>query len=359
MEESKNTVGMLDLLPQPAFSVKDGMITQINAAGKSCLIPEGQAISELLHSGKTEYAAFQDGCLFLTLCIDGQIRNATVSRVDHADIFVLEQDNTQAELQAIALAAQELRHPLANVMTIADRLFPIAGKDDDAALQEQVARINRGLFQMLRIIGNMSDAYRYSQDTVPHPEIRDISALVREIFDSAAPMIQQTGIELEYSVPDESIFCLVDAEKLERAINNLLSNALKFSKKGGLIYARLVKKAQMLYLTVEDTGSGIPSEVQGNLYFRYLRQPGIEDGRYGIGLGMVLIRAAATAHGGTVLMQQLPEAGTRITLTIPIRQNTGATVRSPLYRIDYAGELDHKLIELSESLPLDPFYSEK
>lgn len=358
MEESKNTIAPLDLITQPAFSVKDGIIVHTNAAAKGCLIPEGEAVASILATGQTEYAAFESGCLFLTLCVDGHPWDATVSRLEDADVFVLEQSNCQSELQAMALAAQELRHPLSNVMTIADRLFPIAGKEGDKELQEQVARINRGLFQMLRIIGNMSDAYRYSQEPSPRLETRDIGSLVEEILSSNAALIRQTGVKFDYTLFVEKVFGLVDEEMLERGISNILSNALKFSGKGGHIHATLVKKGQMLYLSVEDMGSGIPSAVRGNLYARYLRQPGIEDGRYGIGLGMVLIRAAATIHGGTVLMQQLPDAGTRITITIPIRQNTGAAVQAPLYRVDYAGELDHRLVELSESLPLEPFYCE-
>ena len=73
--------------------------------------------------------------------------------------------------------------------------------------------------------------------------------------------------------------------------------------------------------------------------------------RYGIGLGMVLIRSVASVHGGTVLIDQPTGEGTRITMTLQIRQATDSALRSPIMKIDYAGERDHGLIELSESLP--------
>ena len=347
MEEIKDIVGMLDLMIQPAFSVTDGMIRHVNPAAKSQLISEGTAVDTLITIGKQEYEEFRDGCLYLTLSLGG----ASVSRMGDTDIFVLEQDADQAELQAMALAARELRQPLSNVMTVADKLFPFVGKDDDPALQDQVSRINRGLYQMLRIIGNMSDAYRYSKGSGSGLQTRDICALTRELFDSHAALIQHTDIQLNFTAPNQSIYCLVDEEKLERAISNILSNAVKFSHPGDQIDAALVRNNDLLYLTVRDSGSGIAPALRSNIYNRYLREPGIEDGRFGIGLGMVLIRSAAAAHGGTVLIEHLQEHGTQITMTIRLRQNSEAFVRSSMRTIDYAGERDHKLVELSESLP--------
>ena len=104
-------------------------------------------------------------------------------------------------------------------------------------------------------------------------------------------------------------------------------------------------------LQIQDSGSGIPDAIRGNLHSRYQRQPGIEDGRFGIGLGMVLIRSAATIHGGTVLVDQPQGGGTRITMTIAIRSNSSGNLRSNVLRVDYSGERDHGLMELSETLP--------
>ena len=354
MEETKDIAGMLDLMIQPAFSVTDGMIRHVNAAAKSQLISEGTAVDTLLLTGRQEYAEFQGGCLYLTLTVGG----ASVSRMGQTDIFVLEQDADQAELQAMALAAMELRQPLSNVMTVADKLFPIAGKDEDPALQDQIARINKGLYQMLRIIGNMSDAYRYSKDSTSGLQTRDICALTQELFDSNAAFIRHADIRLNFTAPSQAIYCLVDEEKLERAISNILSNAVKFSHPGDRIDAALVRKKDLLYLTVRDSGGGIAPALRSNVYARYLREPGIEDSRFGIGLGMVLIRSAAAAHGGAVLIEHLQDSGTQITLTLRLRQSSEAIVRSPIQAIDYAGEWDHKLIELSESLPAGVYKKE-
>lgn len=349
MEQLENISGMLDLMVRPAFCVADGRIVAVNPAARSRLIECGTAIEDLLLTGREEYREFRDGCLYLTLRLNEHISGASLSRRGDYRIFILEQDDEQPELHALALAARELREPLSGIMTAADRLFPALA--DDPSTQNQVARINKSLFQMLRVIGNMSDAARYQEPAEQLSEIRDITAILEELFQETAVLAEQAGLRLTFQNLPRKLLMLVDAEKLERALYNILSNAIKFTPAGGTIEANLTQRGKLLYLTVQDSGSGVDPAIRSGIHSRYLRQPGIEDGRYGIGLGMVLIRAAALAHGGTVLMEHPADSGTRITMTLEIRQDTGGALRSPILRVDYAGERSHGLVELSEVLP--------
>ena len=351
MDEIQDKITMLNQMPSPAFLVKDGIITNVNPAAKQYMITEGQALQPMLITGAAEYAQFQSGCLYLTLNICGTSFGASVTKMHSHDYFVLEQTEDQAELQSMALAAQHLREPLSNIMTVADRLFPMNCFDNDPAALDQIARINRGLYQMLRIVSNMSDSYRYSQDGSANMEIRDICGFMQEVFNEHAPLVKHMDISLSFENLNDPIYCLIDAEKLERAISNILSNAVKFNIRGGTIHAKLTRVNKMLYLTVHNTGTSIRECADGNLYSQYQRQPGLQESRFGIGLGMVLIRRAAAIHGGTVLVQQSLEEGTRVTMSIAICQDSSPIVRSGIFRIDYAGERDHKLLELSESLP--------
>lgn len=353
MEQINDALAILELMPRGAFCVQNGIITGTNESARKHAITVGNSVFDILLTGKDEYAQFQNGCLYLTLDLAGIPCGASVSCVNDTHVFLLEQSDDQADLQVMALAAQELRQPLANIMTVADRLFPLTGEEKDPQMQDQVSRINRGLYQMLRIISNMSDAYRYTQNTTAFHQMRDIGSILDEVFLSAGPLIANTGVKLNYTGLQESIYCLVDAEKLERSVSNILSNALKFAPKGGVIDAQVSRKGRMLYLTVQDNGNGIAESMLGNVYTLFRREPGIEDSRFGIGLGMVLIRSAAAAHGGTVLVEQSPEKGTRLTMSLAIRQDSGSTVRSPILHVDYAGERDHRLLEFADSLPAD------
>lgn len=352
MEECNEGIGMLDLLIRPGFCVKEHRIEKVNQAAQGLLISPGTDVRTLLLTGQEEYASFQGGCLYVMLNLSPSGCGAAVTRVDGWDVFLLNQKEDEQELRSLALAALELREPLSNVLAVSRELYD-RSEDLTPTRQEQTARLNRGLYQMLRIVGNMSDALRCTQ--VFHPEVQNIDKVFREILDKSQTLVAHAGIRLTYQGLSEEILCLADAQQLERALLNILSNAVKFTPQGGTIAVSLTRHRQMLWLQVLDSGSGIAQTVLHSIYHRYLRQPTLEDLRWGIGLGMVLIRAAAANHGGTVLIDQPEGAGTRITMTLPIRQDTGDILRSPVFRVDYAGELDHTLIELSDCLPASAF----
>ena len=349
MEQLESIAGMLDLMVRPAFCVIDGRIAAVNPGARCRLIETGTPIEDLLQTGREEYREFRNGCLYLTLDLNGHPTGASLSCHGAYRIFILEEDDHRPELNALALAARELREPLSGIMTATDRMFPAVS--DDPSIRNQVARINKGLFQLLRVIGNMSDAARYLEPAEQLPEVRDITAVLGELFQKSTALTEQAGIRLTFQNLSKPVLTLADTEKLERAIYNILSNAIKFTPTGGTIEASLTQRGKLLYLTVQDSGPGVDPAIRSGIHSRYLRQPGIEDGRYGIGLGMVLIRAAAAAHGGSVLMEHPADSGTRITMTLEIRQNIAGALRSPLFRVDYAGERDHGLVELSDVLP--------
>ena len=344
MEKNISALGLLDLMICPGFCVKDHKILQVNEAAKRCFLEPGTDVSELLVTGQQEYAAFQEGCLYLTLKAAGEIQSATVTRVEDLDVFILDEAQELQELQVLALAAQALRLPLSNVMLSAEQLS--AGEEN----RECKARLLRGTAQLQRMVCNMSDALRYLRKG--RMEIRNITALVEEIFEKSRLLAQEAGISLSYQGPREDIFTLTDGEQLERAIYNLISNSLKFTPRGGTVTACLRRKGKLLQLTVEDSGSGIADGILQNVFTRYLRQPSLEDSRFGLGLGMVLVRAAARTHGGTVLIDR-PQKGARISLTLSVKEKEDSVLCSPVLTVDYAGERDHGLLELSENLPAD------
>ena len=349
MEQMNDALGMLDLLALPGFCVKDNKIGKLNPLAACRQIPMDTDVTTLLLTGAEEYAEFQDGCLYLTLELEGQPWGASVTRIGDHHVFLLEAEHERTELQALALAARELREPLSGIMTTADRLFPMTAQNDPA-LQEQISLLNRGLFRMLRIIGNMSDAGRIPIPAL-HQEVLDITAFLEEVFEKAQSLVRHAQMQLTYEGPQEHVFCLVDGEQLERAVLNILSNAIKFTPAGGHIEAKLIRRNKKLYLSIQDNGSGIPENLRGSVYTRYLRQPALEDGRFGIGLGLAIVRNAASQHGGTVLIDHPDAQGTRVTMTMAISQRKDPMVRSPILHVDYAGGRDRGLIELSDCLP--------
>ncbi len=353
MEEQKEIFRMLDILQYPGFCVRDHQIVKVNSAAGTMPLRPGMDVEDLLATGQEEYAAFTGGCLYLMLSFASKQVGATVLRIDGTDLFLLEPQMESPSLQALSLAAQSLRKPLSDMSVVVDRMFA----DASAAEQERATVLNRSLHQMIRLVGNMSDA-RSIPDCV-RPELRDLNAVFREVMDKAQLLLERLGVTLFYVPLEEPVYGMADRSLLERAALNMLSNAVKFTPENGCITARLTRRNQVLRFSVEDSGSGISKSLLGTLYSRYTRAPGIEDSRFGIGLGLLLVRSAAASHGGAVLIDQPQGSGCRITLTIAIRKPGTDTLRSPVLLPDYTGGWDHALVELSECLPLSAYTKER
>lgn len=343
MENTSENIIYLDTLTEPAFLVEQGIIVQVNKAAADLLIQPGEPVTPLMYTGEKEYAYFGQGSMYLTLQLGLDRRTASVYRMDGRDLFRLDHDDRR-ELTALSLAAMQLREPLSKALLSAERLYgPESGED--------ALRLNRGLYQMLRILGNMADAASPAsfQETV------DIPAVISEIFEKAAALLGRAGVALSYDPLEDPVYGLADPQQLERAVLNILSNCAKFAGRDSRIDASLTRRDDLLLLSIRDNGQGISSALLPTVFTRYQREPSIEDARNGLGLGMVLIKTAAESHGGAVLIDTPEDGGTRITLTLPVRQRDKDILRSPALRPDRYGDRDHALVELSDVLPPEVF----
>lgn len=346
MENIASLRRLLEWMDRPAFYVREETVLCANQAARSRMVTEGTPIGPMLGAHLRDYQEFSGGSLTLSLTIGTTNCRASVERIEDGDLFVLSPDSVEEDMRALALAAQQLRLPLNQAMNAADELLPKLSETNSETEQYYCA-INHSLYQMLRIVLNMSDAY---QHTSPQMELQDISAVMQEVFAQCIPLCQATGVTLRFQNLPQSIYSLADSALLERAVYNLISNALKHVCPGSTIEASLTRRSARLYLTVSNPGTSHSAPAAAGAFSRFLREPGIEDSRNGLGLGMRLVQSAAIAHNGTVLMEPQKDGGMRVTMSIAIRQNSDS-LRSPRLRIDYAGERNHALIELSDLLP--------
>ncbi len=349
MEQKKLQPDMLDFLPQPAFYAQNGSITRVNQAAASKSLEPGTEVSALLKTGAEEYALFQGGELYLSLTVENAPIGASVTRLGDKDVFILEQSCEQEEFHALALAAQELRDPLATIITVSDRLLSNLKDSDSSAAQ--LSRFNQGIYKLHRLIGNMSYAEKCNRKAPVYTETCNLRSFFEELSAAADGLVSMSNRTLVYSGLEKDAFCLVNKELLERAFYNLLSNAIKFSPEESVIRITQKRNRNRLYLTVENQKDNFDGK---DFFTGFHRDPGICDGRCGIGLGMVLVRSAASSHNGTVLVEQT-ETHTRITMSLLITQSSETAVRSPVLFVDYAGDRDHKLIELSDALPAEAY----
>lgn len=346
MSCSTNESELLEQISRPAFLVSDGKITQINQKARQRQVQPDADIAELLCSGQQEYAQFQNGGLCLTVQVDGIVYNASVSKLDGADLFCLESEWSGSELQALAQAAQYLRGPLSNVLLSAEIL-------QDCAPDNVMRSLNHNLHRIHRAICNMADADGYANNRPTKNELRDIPKEISEMIITATTSLEKADYHLKYEQNCRPFTSIIDKEKLERAVLNLISNAIQHGCKDTPVALSLSQNGSQFYISVTNQISE-PLELSNmQLFSAYLREPSVFDAHKGIGMGMTIARNTATAHGGALLFDQPDSDTVRFTMSIPINRNCNSqSLHAPvLLPVDYCGGYNHIMTELSEVLP--------
>jgi len=347
MEQSQNTTSMVDMFMHPVFRVKDSIIVEANYAALQRQITVSTVINDLLITGQDEYASFTGGYLSVSIMVGGVTYIAGIVRYGDSDLFHLQSEGVTPELRTLALAAQNINQPLSNLLSMTDQFFSQEAIRNDPAIKQQAAHINRNLYQLMRIVKNMEFAGGNSQ--AKNFVTVNFVGLVGEILNKAASIAASGQKQLHIKLPSDSIYCLADEALIKRALYNMISNALKFSPAESDITAELSHSKDILRISICNHIDCNARDLMSSVYFRYLRDPGVEDGRNGLGLGISIIQSVAAAHGGTVLLDQ-PDADTvRFTMTIAIKNKPGM-LHSNILFFDYAGGYDHALLELSDVL---------
>lgn len=353
MKEEKNMAALLDMMTHPAFSVSSGIVAHCNQSARQLLIEPGMSIANILVTCAPEYNAFRDGCLYLTLDMEDQSVGATVRRVGDFDIFVTESTEEQTALQAMSLSALQLRMPLSDMSSYLNHLTELKAISPQA--ENALHQISHRLVRLQRLVSNMSDAARFNQERKSQTACIDLADFFRELIQRISILAATAGITLNYQGLNQKLYSTVDCEKLERAVYNMVSNAMKVTPKGGTLHAKLSTLGQKAYFSLTDPGDGVDDSVLSSIYSRFLRTPGLDRSQDGLGLGLALIRATAVVHGGTVLVDCHTGGGTRITMTLSIHSSQDGILHSDVLRPDYTGERDHGLFELVDVLSPDLF----
>lgn len=353
METSKVSAGVLNMFTHPVFQVKNGTILAANQSAKALLIEENSSVLDLIASGQDEYSSFDGGTLSLTLKIGPVKCIATVIRADGSDYFHLIAGNDAPDLKALALASQHLRDPLSNVIALTDSLFASEHVSHDKKASLRYAQLNQNLHRLLRSVGNMSDVQSCANRNCGM-ELLNIADILQETVQTVQQKLSNCHT-LKLTVEGSSAVGMADRDLLERAAYNLLSNAIHHKDNDTIVHITIRCDRKRVLFTVENSCKNLTPEAMETIFFRYRSAPSITDGNNGLGLGIPMVQAAASAHNGSLLVTQPTQGKVRFSLTIPITQDNSGNLRSPIIRPDYAGGYDRSLIELSDILPASAY----
>jgi heavy metal sensor kinase len=158
----------------------------------------------------------------------------------------------------------------------------------------------------------------------------DLCEIVRDLVEQFQIPAEEAGVHLAADLPS-SCYADVDRVQIERMVTNLLSNALKFTPRGGAVRAAVRGIGQTVELTVEDTGQGIPTESLPYIFDRFYRVPGSGTApgpEQGLGLGLSFVAWIVKAHNGKIEVDSTPGKGTRFIIRLPASGVGSDTIES-------------------------------
>lgn len=216
-------------------------------------------------------------------------------------------DAFEIQRQFTANAAHELRTPLALMQVQLDVYNACHHPGNDADTLQTIKMVteqNERLSKMVKTLLDMSEL-----QTVGRDEKIIVGALVDEVLEDLWPLAQEKNIRLTGKCKD--ITMTGSDILIYRLVYNLVENAVKYNHSGGQVTVTAYQKEKHIYLSVEDTGSGIPEELRERVFepfFRVDKSRSRELG--GVGLGLALVREIVRVHDGSITVKASPSGGT-------------------------------------------------
>lgn len=227
------------------------------------------------------------------------------------------EEATQSKLMFFTNVSHDLRTPLTLIAEPVAQLAQARNLDDQQRALMRIADKNVRILK--RLINQILDFRKYENDKLglTLSEI-DLGKAVEDWTESFRAHARSRRMALELVAPAHpGAVAAVDAEKIERVVFNLISNAFKYTPDGGKITVSYRSEGSDFILSVADTGGGIEERNIGNIFDRFFQVDRIHP--KGSGIGLSLSKAFVEMHGGTITVESTPGKGSVFTVAIPIR----------------------------------------
>jgi signal transduction histidine kinase len=221
----------------------------------------------------------------------------------------------------LSLVSHELRTPLTSIRGYLDLVLDEEAGTLNPEQRRFLKAVERNSGRLLRLVGDLlfvaqADAGRL---TLERAKV-DVAALAADCVEAAQPVADQRAIDLQLAaVPVPAL--VGDRGRLAQVVDNLVSNALKFTPEGGRVEIRTSTIGDYVYLEVEDSGIGIPAAEQSRLFERFFRAAAATERAIpGTGLGLAIVKAIVEAHAGAIEVISAPGKGTTFRVELPLRE---------------------------------------
>jgi len=343
----QTTEATIDSLAEPVL-VTDagGRITKLNPSAERLFGPEAAslgrpaaevargldhgrialAVTEALGTGRP--AAVETVASALPIAVDGleyayRLRTTPVRDEDGrllGAVMLLEDVTPLREIdrlksEFVDTAAAQLRTPLHELQLALHALLAEAAGDLNEKQQELLSACREESDRLERLMRELLDLTRIeASEQAPRLAPVDLADLARGAAEGHRLEASAKDLELLTDLPPGLPPALADREQVGRVLDNLLSNAIRFTPRGGEIRVTAAARGDHVAVSVADTGRGIPPDYLPRIFDRFVRVPGAGSGT---GLGLALAKRLVEAHGGQISVQSAPGRGATFTFTLP------------------------------------------
>jgi signal transduction histidine kinase/CHASE3 domain sensor protein len=270
----------------------------------------------------------------------GHVFARYVARLDdaevglHGRVVVLRDVTTEREAERVkdeffALVSHELRTPLTSIIGYLELLrdeVTDADRTDPAVAQRAqfLGIVDRNARRLLRLVGDLLFVAQVEAGELSLEEGEvELDAVARESVEAAGPRAAHGGVELVLEAEPVAV-CRGDRDRLAQALDNLVSNAIKFTPGGGRVTVRLARDGDSAVLEVQDTGIGIAQDDLRRLFERFFRTERATSAAIpGVGLGLTIAQAIVHGHEGEISVSSENGGGTTFRIRLPLRAPSG------------------------------------
>jgi two-component system phosphate regulon sensor histidine kinase PhoR len=277
-----------------------------------------RALAQVLNGGPPANVTLELGSrvVALSLCPIARGRGAVLVARDVTE----ERRYDELRKEFVANVSHELRTPLTLVQGYLETLREGAWRDEQRG-PEFLEIIDKNVRRLGTLVGDLLDLSKLeSGGRVVNPRPVDLGRLLEKVRETFAPLAERKRQELRLEPAPPADGFEADPELLERAVSNLVDNAIKYTPEGGRVLLRARAEPGAVSITVEDTGIGIPEADVPRVFERFYR---VDKSRSrelgGTGLGLAIVKHVAQLHEGSVEAWSRPGQGSRFTLRLPSR----------------------------------------
>lgn len=218
----------------------------------------------------------------------------------------------------ISIVSHELKTPISIIKGYAETLSRPQARRDPELMKEMLGAIVEESDRLARLVDDLLDASRLQAGGLPFQDVEEVNlaAVARHIVERYRSQAQRHALVLDF--PPDFPTVMGNPRRLEQVLDNLVSNAIKYSSPGGEVYIAGQATPAEVTLSVRDSGIGIPLEEQERIFERFYRVASPDTRAVsGTGLGLYLTRAIVRAHGGRIWVESAPGRGATFYVVLP------------------------------------------